>query len=208
MSDEKSEQCSTQRKVHQIPGQTNCRALFLRKWFARNCCFFDGRRSRQHLALHRNTRASSDQYTVAGTDRHNRILDVPAIQKQQGRRRHATDGDRPSSSADRECFEDFGHKNKKRNDQRGEVLANHQRCQQRQCHREFHGHAPLAQVLVSLRRDGKPANQDACNSQPTNPKRTPTEGYCVVLPPCGGAAAANRCSPSSHPAMPAEVGRM
>jgi len=37
----------------------------------------------------------------------------------------ATDRQRLSSSADREAFEDFGHKNKRRNDQRGEVLANH-----------------------------------------------------------------------------------
>ena len=137
------------------------RGLFARHRLAGNCGLFNKRVATYNLAIDGDSAAGTNDNDFAGKDGLRGHFDNLAVPQHTGRLReevqHVLDGS--PAPADGQPFQNLGRQHKRGNHQRCKELADRQRRNQRDGHRELHRHAPLEDVLERLLEDRIAANQ-------------------------------------------------
>ena len=120
-----------------------------------------------HRAVDWNPFAWCDEYRIFCSDIPERNADAGSVppNRRGGRQKIQQVADGATTAADSQPFEHLGKENERRNHQRREELADGQRRQQRDRHRQLHRHPALADILPRLVEDRPAPDQRSEESQ-------------------------------------------
>jgi hypothetical protein len=122
--------------------------------------------TRQHGPVHRDTAAGSNQDGIADTQLFggNGADRAGASDGYFTRQEFEEIADCLASTAHGQALEDFGHQHEQGDEESREELADGGSRNDGYCHREFHRHSPLKDVLKRFVEDGPTAHEDAHNA--------------------------------------------